>query len=100
MSNRVYDILKYIALIVLPAIATLYGALAGIWGLPYGQEIVSTIAAIDCFLGALIGISGARYNAKNPRTEVYTSGYVSVSPDEISQGLKDVTQETTTSEGK
>ena len=43
MSNRVYDILKYIALIVLPAIATLYGALAAIWGLPYGQEIVSTV---------------------------------------------------------
>ena len=64
MSNRVYDILKYIALIVLPAIATLYGALAAIWGLPYGQEIVSTIAAIDTFLGALIGISGAKYNAK------------------------------------
>lgn len=64
MSNRVYDVLKYIALIVLPALATLYGALAVIWGLPYGQEVVSTIAAVDTFLGALIGITGARYNAK------------------------------------
>lgn len=65
MSNRVYDCLKYIALIVLPAIATLYGALAAIWGLPYGQEIVSTIAAVDTFLGALIGVAGAKYRAAN-----------------------------------
>lgn len=64
MSNRLYDVLKYIALIVLPALGALYGALAAIWGLPYGQEVVSTLAAIDTFLGALIGISGAKYNAK------------------------------------
>ena len=61
MSNRVYDILKYVAQIVLPAIATLYFALSQIWGLPYGEQIVGTIAAIDCFLGALLGISTAQY---------------------------------------
>lgn len=61
MSNKVYDILKFIAQIVLPAIGTLYFALAGIWGFPYGEEIVGTIAAIDAFLGALLGISSAQY---------------------------------------
>lgn len=61
MSNRVYDILKWIAQIVLPAIATLYFALANIWGLPYGEQIVGTITAIDAFLGALLGVSTAMY---------------------------------------
>ncbi len=62
MSNKVYDVLKFIAQIVLPAVATLYFALASIWGLPYGEQIVGTITAIDAFLGALLGISTATYN--------------------------------------
>ena len=62
MSNKLYDILKWIAMVVLPAIATLYFALAGIWGLPYAEEIVGTIAAVDTFLGVLLGISAAQYN--------------------------------------
>ena len=61
MSNKVYDILKYIALIVLPALGTLYFALAKIWGFPYGEEIVGTITAVDAFLGALLGISTMQY---------------------------------------
>ena len=65
MSNKMYDVLKWIALVVLPAIATLYFALAGIWGFPYGEEIVGTITAIDAFLGALLGISSAQYNKKS-----------------------------------
>ncbi len=62
MSNKVYDLLKWIALILLPAIATLYFALAGIWGFPYGEEIVGTITAIDTFLGVILGISSNAYN--------------------------------------
>lgn len=62
MSNKMYDILKWIAMVVLPAIATLYLALAGIWGFPYGDEIVGTITAINTFLGALLGISSAKYH--------------------------------------
>jgi hypothetical protein len=67
MNNKTYDILKYIAQIVLPAIATLYFALAGIWSLPYGEEIVGTITAIDTFLGVILGISSSNYKkiAKN-----------------------------------
>ena len=64
MSNKTYNVLKCIALVVLPAIATLYLALSGIWGLPYGEEIVGTITAADTFLGALLGISSAQYNKK------------------------------------
>ena len=61
LNDRVYDVLKWIALVVLPALGTLYFALASIWGLPYGQEIVGTITAIDTFLGALLGISTISY---------------------------------------
>lgn len=62
MSNKLYDILKYIAQIVLPALGTLYFALAKIWGFPYGAEIVGTISAVDAFLGALLKISTDNYN--------------------------------------
>lgn len=61
MSNRTYDTLKIVAQIVLPALGTLYFALAGIWGLPYGEQIVGTITAVDTFLGAVLKISSDRY---------------------------------------
>lgn len=61
MSNEMYDILKWIALILLPALGTLYFAIAGIWGLPYGEQIVGTITAIDAFLGAVLQISTDAY---------------------------------------
>lgn len=63
MSNKVYDILKWIALVLLPAIGTLYFAIAGVWGLPYGEQIVGTISAIDTFLGVVLGISSAKYKS-------------------------------------
>lgn len=62
ISNKTYDILKWIAQILLPAIGTLYFALAGIWGFPYGEQVVGTITAIDAFLGAILGISTKMYN--------------------------------------
>nr|DAK87320.1 MAG TPA: holin [Caudoviricetes sp.] len=61
MNNKTYDVLKWIAMIVLPAVATLYFTLASIWGLPYGEQVVGTITAVDTFLGALLGISNAKY---------------------------------------
>lgn len=61
MDNNIYDVLKWIAMVVLPALGTLYFALAGIWNFPYGEEIVGTITAVDAFLGALLGISAANY---------------------------------------
>lgn len=65
MSNKLYNVLKWIALVVLPAIGTLYFALAGIWGFPYGEEIVGTITAVDTFLGVVLGISSIDYAKKN-----------------------------------
>lgn len=62
MSNRQYDILKWIAQILLPASGALYFALSKIWGFPYATEVVGTLAAIDTFLGALLGISSVNYN--------------------------------------
>lgn len=64
MSNKTYDILKWIAMVFLPAMATLYFALAGIWGFPYGEEIVGTITAVDTCLGVLLGITSAQYHKK------------------------------------
>jgi len=61
VNSRLYDILKYIAQIVLPALGTLYFALAGIWGFPYGEQIVGTITALDTFLGLVLGISSYNY---------------------------------------
>lgn len=65
MNNKTYDTLKYIALYVLPALATLILTLGGIWGFPYAEAITATITAIDTFLGALIGISAKKYTAEN-----------------------------------
>lgn len=65
MSNKVYDVLKWIAQIAIPAVATLYFALAGIWGWPYGEQVVGTLTAIDTCLGVLLGISSSQYNKAN-----------------------------------
>ena len=62
MNDKLYDALKWIAQILLPALGTLYFALAGIWGFPYAEPIVGTITAVDTFLGVLLGISAAQYN--------------------------------------
>lgn len=64
MSNKTYDILKWIALVMLPALATLYSVFSAIWGLPYGSEVPKTITAIDAFLGALLGVSHIQYTQK------------------------------------
>ena len=62
LPDKVYDVLKWIAQILLPALGTLYFALASIWGFPYAEQVVGTITAIDAFLGILLGISTLQYN--------------------------------------
>lgn len=57
LPDKVYDALKWICLICLPALATFYGVISKIWDLPYGTEICSTITAIATLIGALIGVS-------------------------------------------
>jgi len=64
MTNKTYDVLKWVALILLPAMGALYFGLAGIWNFPYGEQVVGTITVIDTFLGAILGISTVQYNKK------------------------------------
>ena len=61
LSNKVYDILKWIAQILLPGLGTLYFAISGIWGLPYCEQVVGTLSAITVFIGMLLGLSAAKY---------------------------------------
>ena len=61
MSNETYDFLVWITQIVLPALGTLYFALAGLWGCPYAEQIVGTITAVDAFLGAVLKSSNEQY---------------------------------------
>lgn len=65
MNNKTYDVIKWIAQYLLPAVGTLYFALAGIWNLPYGEQVVGTITAVDAFLGMILGISTNQYNKTN-----------------------------------
>lgn len=62
LPNKVYDILKWITMIVLPALATAYVGLAAIWSFPYADEVAKTTAVVCTLLGALLGISTAQYN--------------------------------------
>ena len=64
-DDNTYNLLKWIAMIMLPALGALYFGLASIWGLPYGQEIVGTITVIDTFLGAILGISSSNYSKQS-----------------------------------
>ena len=63
MSNKMFDTLRFICEVGLPALGTLYFALAKIWGFSYGTEIVGTISAVSFFIGTLIGVKRSQYNA-------------------------------------
>ena len=66
LSNKMYDVLKWVTMIVLPALATAYVGLASIWGWPYADEVAKTTAVVCTLLGALLGISTAQYNKTEP----------------------------------
>ena len=65
LKNEVYDVLKWIVMIVLPALTTAYVGLAAIWGWPYATEVAKTSAVVCTLLGALLGISTAEYRKGN-----------------------------------
>lgn len=79
MNDKLYDTLKWVAQYVLPGLGTLYFALSQIWGLPYGEQIVGTIAAVDTFLGLILGLSQAKYegdgtlqiDTSDPEKDIY-----------------------------
>ena len=62
LSDKAYDIIKWLSLVFFNAVGVLYKTLAAVWNLPYGEEVLTTCAAIALFLGALIGVSTAQYN--------------------------------------
>ena len=69
INDRVYSILKYITMVVLPAVTTLWLAVGSIWGLPYVEPIGATLSAITVFLGAILGISTSLYNIREQRKD-------------------------------
>lgn len=64
MSNKLYDVLKWIALVALDAVGLFYSTIASIWGLPYGDQVLETCVALSVLLGALVGVSSTQYNKK------------------------------------
>lgn len=60
-NSKIYDLLKWIALVGLPALTALWLTLANIWGFPYAEAIGATMAAVTTFLGAVLGISSIQY---------------------------------------
>lgn len=66
-SNKVYDILKWIALVALDAVGVFYNTISGVWGLPFGDEVLATCAALSLMLGALIGVSSVTYHKDNAK---------------------------------
>ena len=71
MSNKIYDILKWVALVMLDAVGLFYQTLAEIWSLPYGDNVLKTCVALSVLIGTLIGVSGTQYN----RTDNESRGY-------------------------
>lgn len=67
MCDKTYNVLKWMAQLLLPAMGTLYFALASIWRLPYGEQVVGTITAVDTFLGVILGITTAQYKEKQQK---------------------------------
>jgi hypothetical protein len=81
LSNSNYDLLKFLAQILLPALGALYFGLAEIWGLPKAQEVVGTIIVIDTFLGLLLGLTNAKYKANDAAYD----GHMFVGPGDTSE---------------
>ena len=73
LPNKVYDILKWLCILGLPALSALYSTLAGIWNLPFAKQIPATITATGAFLGTVLGVSSIAYNRKLPPREEETS---------------------------
>lgn len=71
-NNKIYDVLKWLALVALDAVGVAYNALSGVWGLPYGQEIQTTCVILSVLIGTLIGVSGARYQHNNYNINDFT----------------------------
>lgn len=74
LSNKAYDVLKWVAMIALDAMGVCYKTLAAIWGWPFGDEVLATCAAISLCIGTLLGISTAQYNKQQPPDKTTNDG--------------------------
>lgn len=72
MTNKTYDILKYVTLLIMPALATFVNGVGIVWGIPYTNEITATITAFGVFLGAALGISSKNYEPETHGNLVVT----------------------------
>lgn len=70
LPDRIYDLMKWLTLVVIPALTTAYVGLSGVWGWPYAEEVAKTSAVVCTLLGALLGISTAQYNKQEPPDNV------------------------------
>lgn len=108
-NNKVYNVLKWIALILLPAVSTLLMSLGDIWGMPYKEQICLTITAVDTFLGAILAISSASYkgegkiaiepgsdncvvmfNEEDTLEKAKKNGMIMLSVETVDEALKDI----------
>lgn len=83
VSNSMYDRLKFVALVLLPAVGTFYFTVAAVWGLPAAEQVVGTIVAFDTLLGVFLGLSSASYKKE---TEGATVGFIEV--EQTEEGMK------------
>lgn len=65
MDDKLYDVLKWVAMLFLPALAVLVKTIFAVWSIPLGDEISTTIMALDAFLGAILGISTIQFNKES-----------------------------------
>lgn len=99
LNGKTYDILKWVAMYLLPALGTLYFALSGIWGLPYGEQIVGTITAFDTFLAVILGLSKGGYDGdgaleidrSDPEKDKMTIGFYDSDPVNVLKGKDFIT---------
>jgi len=62
IPSKVYDVLKWVCLVALPALITLYGVIASTLGFPYTKEVLTIATAVNTCLGTMLGISNLQYN--------------------------------------
>lgn len=75
LNNNVYDVLKWVAMLLIPAFGTLYFTLANIWGWSYGNEVAKTCMALVTFLGAILGLSNLSYKKKRNINNWHKGGW-------------------------
>lgn len=83
LNDKVYEVLKWLLVIVLPAIGTLYTGLAELWGFPLAAEVAATLDYVGTFLGIVLGISSINYKKKPLNAEDTAQAVRRVETDQV-----------------